>query len=131
MTFAVHNTRGSKLKAAQVLEIREKYAGGGYTFNRLAREYHVTSNTISNIVNGITWQQVPKVESESDLEYGAKLSQKRLLKMLAADPPPNDPGLAERLMREAQVVRDRDLGAERALDELAKPAEGTSGGADE
>src|SRR5260221_4273095 len=59
--FNVGNTKSSKLTGVEVMEIREKYATGVYTMNRLAQEYGVTRNTVSDVVHCITWQSLPGV----------------------------------------------------------------------
>ena len=58
MTFTSRNTKASKLRGEQVLDIRHKYENEGYTQARLSREYQVSIGTIRNIVQGITWQHV-------------------------------------------------------------------------
>lgn len=57
--FQQGNNRASKLSGQEVLEIREKYKViGGYTYGMLSREYGVSVNTISNIINGVSWQRM-------------------------------------------------------------------------
>lgn len=58
MTFQKGNRKASKLNGEQVLEIREKYAMPGITQRRLALEYGVSVNTISSIIDGLTWRDV-------------------------------------------------------------------------
>jgi len=58
MTFTKHNRKASKLTAEQVLEIRALYTMRGVTQPMLARQFGVSGTTISNIVNGVTWQGV-------------------------------------------------------------------------
>lgn len=88
--FNVGNTKASKLTGAEVMEIREKYASGIYTMNRLAREYHVTRNTISDIVHCITWQDLPGVAPQHQIDDAAARSMKKLQAMLdeTGDLPP-------------------------------------------
>lgn len=45
----------SKLKATQVLEIRETYASGGHRMKDLARQYGVSQALISLIVRKKRW----------------------------------------------------------------------------
>ena len=47
-----------KLTAAQVREIRRRYAAGGVTMAQLAAEYGVTHMAISYIVRRVTWDQL-------------------------------------------------------------------------
>jgi hypothetical protein len=58
VTFQKGNRKASKLNGEQVLEIREKYAVPGVTQKRLALEYGVSVNTISSIIDGLTWRDV-------------------------------------------------------------------------
>jgi hypothetical protein len=49
----------SKLKEFQVKEIRAKYAAGGTTYKKLAKEYNVRDkSTIGDIINHKTWKHV-------------------------------------------------------------------------
>ena len=48
----------SKLNKEQVLEIRKLYATGKYTQKELSLIYNVKSNSISCIVNGLTWKNI-------------------------------------------------------------------------
>jgi plasmid maintenance system antidote protein VapI len=48
-----------KLTAAQVLEIRSRYAAGGTSHIKLAREYGVAYPTISHLLTGRTWRHLP------------------------------------------------------------------------
>ena len=81
--FNVGNTKASKLTGVEVMEIREKYASGLYTMNRLAREYHVTRNTISDIVHGVTWQDLPGVTPQHVIDDAAARSMRKLDAMMA------------------------------------------------
>lgn len=51
-----HHT--TKFNVAQIIDIRELYAMGSYNQYQLARIYHVTVQTINNIVRGKTWKDV-------------------------------------------------------------------------
>src|SRR5215469_312167 len=56
-------TKGSKhgmavLNEEQVLEIRHKYAMGGTTYKKLAREYDVYWSVIQKIVTRTTWKHI-------------------------------------------------------------------------
>lgn len=48
----------AKLTEAGVKEIREKYAAGGITTVRLAKEYGVCQATIAHVVNRIAWKHI-------------------------------------------------------------------------
>lgn len=48
----------AKLTAANVTEIRHRYAGGGVTKTALAREFGVSLSNICHIINGETWRHV-------------------------------------------------------------------------
>ncbi len=48
----------SKLVAAQVLEIRQRYAAGGITTYQLAEDYPVGPGNIQCIIRGETWQHL-------------------------------------------------------------------------
>jgi len=57
------NTKGSKhgmsvLNEEQVIEIRRRYALGGITYKKLAREYDVYWTVIQKIVTRTTWTHV-------------------------------------------------------------------------
>ncbi len=84
--FSKGNTKASKLTAVLVLEMRMKYAlpTKEYTIARLSREYHVSLTTASNVVNGVTWQNVPMPERQEDVDYEAKLSELRARALLDA-----------------------------------------------
>jgi DNA-binding XRE family transcriptional regulator len=57
--FGYGNNKASKLTGEQVIEIRERYATErGLSQPMLAREYDVSKNTISNILNGTTWRHL-------------------------------------------------------------------------
>lgn len=45
-----------KLNLIQVEEIRHKYAQGGTTYKKLAREYHVCKSMIGYIISGTNWK---------------------------------------------------------------------------
>lgn len=48
----------SKLTEKQVLEIREKYKSGTYTYQRLADEYHLSHQYVGNIINKRNWSHI-------------------------------------------------------------------------
>src|SRR4051812_49228482 len=83
MAFNQGNTKAGKLTAVEVLEIREKYATGLYTYDRLALEYGVATNTIRSIVKGTSWQQVPMITPQHVVDDAALRSQRKLEAMLA------------------------------------------------
>jgi len=63
MVLKNRQTRGetnasSKLTETQVLEIRKKYADGGYTHRSLATEYNVGDTAISNIIHRERWVHI-------------------------------------------------------------------------
>lgn len=86
MTFNQGNTKASKLTGVEVMEIRQKRASGVYTLDRLAREYHVTSNTIRNIVNMVTWQNLPGVEPAHVMDEAAARSMRKLGELMGEQP---------------------------------------------
>ena len=59
MTFQKGNRRASKLTGEQVIEIRDRYTLPGVTIKRLALDYGVSRNTISSILDGLTWRDIP------------------------------------------------------------------------
>jgi hypothetical protein len=89
--FVSGNTKASRLSGIQVYEIREKYNAGTHTQDALAREYQVSIGTIRNIVRGVTWQNraMPQ-QSMDDQALAIKLSQDRLLALLALDEKPRE-----------------------------------------
>lgn len=99
MTFSANNRKASKLNGEQVLEIRQKYAlpDRQYTYDRLAREYQVSPNTIKNIVKGVSWQSLPMIKSQAEELTEAKLSELRAQAML-------DAGMMERKEEERKPV---------------------------
>jgi hypothetical protein len=52
------STNGAKATNEIVLEIRAKYALGGYTFGGLGREYNLDGQTVSNIVHRKSWKHI-------------------------------------------------------------------------
>jgi len=56
-TFDVYR-QGPKLNPEKVREIRSAYASGNVTLASLADAYSVTTSTISNVINGVTWKTV-------------------------------------------------------------------------
>lgn len=61
VTRHVNVQRGAnaKLTAHDVIEIRQRWAAGGLKQSELAAEFGVTRYTISNIVCGWTWRNIP------------------------------------------------------------------------
>jgi hypothetical protein len=66
----------SSLNEATVIDIRERYAGGGVSTVQLAKEYGVSRPTIGKIVNRQIWRhaEVDVVDTKRDeaIEQGAK-----------------------------------------------------------
>lgn len=83
MAFNQGNTKAGKLTAVEVLQIREKYATGLYTYDRLALEYGVATNTVRSIVKGTSWQNVPMITPGHVIDDAALRSQRKLEAMLA------------------------------------------------
>jgi len=127
--FYQGNRRAAKLTGEQVLEIRERYATEhGCSQARLSREYGVTTNTIANIVNGLTWQHLlrdeepmvnrPPVHAQpppmpSEAELHAQIDQaiakaRALAPSLYDDPPPRDEE-AEQAAARAQACFQSEL----------------------
>ena len=52
----------SKFTWDMVRKIRDRYAAGGISAYQLAKEYGVTKRTMSQLVKGETWQEVPPNE---------------------------------------------------------------------
>lgn len=48
----------SKLTESQVLAIRKRYAAGGITYSTIAREFHLSSGHVWNIVNRTLWRHI-------------------------------------------------------------------------
>jgi len=48
----------SKLNKLQVREIKELYATGKVTLEKIASKYHVSNSSIWNVVNNKTWREV-------------------------------------------------------------------------
>lgn len=84
--FTASNTKASKLTSVQVLEIREKRSLENYTQDRLAREYQVSITTIRNIVNGVTWQKLPMVETPDQEAMKMQLSQAKVRAIMSVPP---------------------------------------------
>ena len=83
--FGQGNTKASKLTGVEVMQIREKYASGMYTQARLSREYHVSINTIRNVVTGVTWQDLPGCVPQEVVDEAALRSQRRLDELMSGD----------------------------------------------
>lgn len=143
MTFNKGNTKASRLNAIKVLEIRRRYAGGGCTMGQLSREYGVTSGTISNIINGLTWQHVGLVETDRSIATRAAhamalpeeidASQERLRRMLAdeAEAQANGPVVLEKLMKEIAERKVRETKVNEQLAELTGDSNVSDDKADE
>lgn len=113
--FSRHNTRSAKLTAAQVLELRQKYAAG-MSQSELSREFQVTIGTIGRIVRGESWQNFQRITPPAELTDRAMQSQERMRAMLAADE--LTPGVA-RFAEEAAKLPGAV--AARELDEFINP----------
>jgi hypothetical protein len=57
-TYGERNTR-SRLTEKQVLEIRQRYPGGGKSYRQLAAEYGVAEATLYHAATGRTWKHLP------------------------------------------------------------------------
>src|SRR5216683_5474196 len=79
--FSHGNTRASRLTADQVYSIRTRWAQRTATQRQLAMDYGVTITTISNIVHGLTWQNIALVETE-EVKISKLEESKRLLAAL-------------------------------------------------
>lgn len=51
-------SHNAKLKEPQVLEMREKHKAGGYTQNKLGREYGISRRHVSDILNRVCWAHI-------------------------------------------------------------------------
>lgn len=118
--FGVRNTRGSKLTLVDVAEIRSLYEGGA-TQGSLARMFNISVNQIGRIVRGESWHQ-PAAQSDEQIKIAAKASAERLVARLQAEGI-EVPGLeqtpVDRMLAEAQRLKDRQVKADRSVDELA------------
>lgn len=89
--FNQGNTKASKLTAVQVLDIRTKYAARTHNQRQLSKLFQVSIGTISNIVHGVTWQNVTMIEPQEEKDYAAAQSERLLLELLQdADTPGTD-----------------------------------------
>lgn len=79
----LHNRKNAKLSAAKAFQIRQDYAVGGKTQAQLAVEHGVSLNTIRNVLQGVTWQQVPMPVAGEQEAYDIQQSQERLKDLLA------------------------------------------------
>lgn len=112
----MRNRRNTKLTAAEVYSMRERYAQGGVTQLALAQEHGVSLNTIRNALSGATWGSVPQVASAEDERFDLKLSEKKLAQALSADSISEVEGL-EKILEKVnapaqesaieQILRDR------------------------
>lgn len=77
VTRAENTQRGhtAKLTAAQVVEIRERYAAGGVSQRELGAEYGVDQTCISLITRGASWRHpirsLPETEADHTKECAA------------------------------------------------------------
>ena len=131
-SFQIGNNRARKLRGQDVLEIREKYLTGLYTYGSLSNEYGVSLNTIANVVKGHTWKRIAGYEladqerqppervarpatdqeiSESLSKFTDRLAQAPSAPFVHAKPQePTGEGL-DRLQRElAKLSTDDELG---------------------
>lgn len=59
ITLAGESRPNSKLTEVEVKEIRLKRAAFGFTYDMLAKDYHVDFTTIAQVVNRKTWRHIP------------------------------------------------------------------------
>ena len=52
------NTANSRLTEEQVVEIRELYQSGSWTYQRLADRYHVGKRTVADVIKRVTWSHI-------------------------------------------------------------------------
>ena len=76
--FTKRNTRAAKLTGEQVVNMRLRYARGGVSQPELAREHHVSLNTIARALNGLTWAGLPMPVTEDE----ARASQTRFMQRM-------------------------------------------------
>lgn len=114
MKFTERNTRSAKLTASQVQEMRSKYAQGGYTQGRLAREYGISVIQAGRILRRESWHTLANEPSQD--EIAASLA--RLQKELGT--PPNGPALVDKMLDEANR-KANPAGLQEFLDEGKKP----------
>lgn len=73
------NINFSKLSEKDVIDIREKYASGGYSQSALADQYGLTQTGIGVVVRGVAWSRAPgpitcrRKESEAANATGNKV----------------------------------------------------------
>lgn len=134
MKFSTGNHKASKLTGEQVYVMRLKYAERHIkhcTYGSLSREYGVSITTVSNILNGVTWQNVAGSGQEATVpkdEIAASLS--RLASLAAGtQAPPIESELDnaaatdsqtrfERLMNDIQRHKDAEAKVDGQLDDL-------------
>ncbi len=114
-SFQRGNQRAAKLNPLVVQEIRRKYAlpRREWTQARLAREYQVSVGTIYNIVNHLTWQSVGLnyEPGEQAVAMAAALEPVRLDSEASME-------RLDKLLKEAQEIKNEELKGDRMLDEL-------------
>jgi DNA-binding transcriptional regulator LsrR (DeoR family) len=109
--FMQGHTRAAKLKASDVLRIRELYWQEHYTQAALARMFHVTDGTIGRIVRGTSWQQYggpgthPGAQEETDqqLEHEAVAAAQAIIN----PPDANSPEIQASLARVGILVGEK------------------------
>lgn len=73
--------RGVKLTEAKATAIRSLYAAGGITQRELAVKYEIDETTVSNVVTGKTWNNLPpKKPSSSVRDYSASTTSQKQVK---------------------------------------------------
>jgi len=115
--FSQGNTRASRLTAEQVHSIRARYAEHTATQRQLAIDYNVSITTISNIVHGLTWQNVPMIEPKDEEERRIAESQRLLKTLLEHDA--GDAGIFKRIV-------EKDSPNDDYLDEILRKRGGAN-----
>lgn len=121
MTFQKGNRKASKLSGEQVVEIRDRYQLPGVTIKQLALDYGVSRNTVSSILDGLTWRDVaggqgpvrrPALNPQPGPQSGVEESLARLERLMSGGKAPSLYDSPPPTEAEDQAV------AERALDRL-------------
>lgn len=68
--FTRSNTKSAKLRPQDVLDIRNRYAGGA-TQGTLARDYQMSVGTIGRIVRGESWNAFAQVPTDRAIQTEA------------------------------------------------------------
>lgn len=98
MTFQKGNRKASKLSGEQVVEIRDRYQMPGVTIKQLALDYGVSRNTVSSILDGLTWRDVaggqgpvrrPALNPQPGPQSGVEESLARLERLMSSGKPPS------------------------------------------